>query len=164
MAGRNYNPPPPSQPPDTDYYDPEAMSGVAPFINGCATASHAGSLEGIDTSAWPVGGLIWNADGMRQMEVWDGYCPAPLEGAFKGMTVTLPDGSKVRVAAIDPESCKPVWEAIPPAPGLTPKAILAAMTAALNDPACADERAAFCEALPVTAEQVTPAARAKAKG
>ncbi len=147
MSGRNYNKPPPCPLPGPECYDPECMGKVAPFINGCAKAVHAGSLTGVGMDTLPVGGLIWNADGMAQMEAWSGYCPEPIEGAFVGMTVTLPDDTQVKVTSIDPESCKPVWEEIPASSNLDPDAALCAVVDAIADPANAAKLDALKDAI-----------------
>ena len=92
--------------------------------------------------------------------------PDPDIAALAGCTVVLDRLDRLLGSPMTrTKEPKQVWKLVRHSPALfDAKDMLAAMTAALNDPACADERAAFCEALPVTAEQVTPAARAKAKG
>ena len=149
----------------------ECVERLLRWASGCETATSGATVP---AESKIDGRLHFDGAGSGKLEEWNAKegTLVRISPACRGISATLDTGARVILTGFmdvngeptDDSSCEQVWEAKPPAPGLTPKAILAAMTAALNDPACADERAAFCEALPVTAEQVTPAARAKAKG
>ena len=152
--GRNFNPPE-KKPKDGPCFDPVCMDKVAGKINGCVKAIHSGSLQNVDTSQFPIGGLIFNSDGMGMMDVWNGYCPEPLpyDEGFVDMIVTLPDGSKVKASSRDEDSHKLSWE---PLDDTNCDAVLECI---LNAPP--EFLAALCALLPVTATEVAPAAKAK---
>lgn len=156
--GKDFNPPSPKGDPAGPCFDPACMDMVAGLINGCAKAVHVGSLADADTDQFPVGGLIYNADGMQMMEVWNGDCPValPYSDGFVSMIVTLPDGSRVKAASRDEDTCKLTWEAMPPLADLDCDAIWACILSGSDE-----NLQALCDRLPVGASEVTAAKQVK---